>query len=764
MTDFSHSPAPPATDEAVARAWAKQTRTASDDRYRALFREVDAGFCVVEVKFEGETAVDYVFLDTNPAFERQTGLGDALGRSARELVPELEQHWYDTYGRVAKTGEAIRFEHGSAPMRRWFDVHAFRVGDPEKCQVAILFDEISERRNSDLALRESEERLQHALSAGSGIGTWDWDIVGDRVTSDERFARLYGVDPAMAQAGAPLATFFKGIHPGDAPRIREAIDECLRTAGVFSQEYRLLLADGGVRWVAAQGQCKFDPDGRPFRFPGVSFDITTRKNAESRQAVLLLLSDRLRDLSDPSDIAFAASQTLGEALDVSRVGYGIIDKATETITIARDWNARGIRSLAGVLNFRDYGTYIEDLKRGETVVFANADLDPRTRESAAALKAISACAVINLPVVERGRFVALLYVNHAQPRPWTDADLILVREVADRVHAATERLRAEQRRRESEEQFRVFAQAVPDQIWAARADGHLYWFNDKVYAYCGEPQGSLEGVGEWGRILHPDDRESAGEAWMRALATHSIYEAEFRIRRADGVYRWFLARAEPVRTPDGSVTSWVGTNTDIDDRKRQSAELARLNDTLEEQVAARTRELMIAEEALRQSQKMEAVGQLTGGLAHDFNNLLTGITGSLELLTTRLAQGRFNDVERYTSAAQGAARRAAALTHRLLAFSRRQTLDPRPTGVNALIAGMEELVRRTVGPQIEVEVVGAAGLWPTLVDANQLENALLNLCINARDAMPDGGRLTIETANRWLDARAAAERDLAPGQ
>ncbi len=174
--------------------------------------------------------------------------------------------------------------------------------------------------------------------------------------------------------------------------------------------------------------------------------------------------------------------------------------------------------------------------------------------------------------------------------------------------------------------------------------------------------------------------------------------------------------------------------------------------------------LQHAEERLRQSQRMEAVGQLTGGLAHDFNNLLTGITGSLELMQTRVAQGRLVDVDRYVRAAQGAARRAAALTHRLLAFSRRQTLDPKPTNVNRLICGMEELIRRTVGPAVAVEVVGAAGLWTTLVDPNQLDNARLNLSINARDAMPGGARLAIETRNKGLDTRAARERDLSPGQ
>lgn len=173
---------------------------------------------------------------------------------------------------------------------------------------------------------------------------------------------------------------------------------------------------------------------------------------------------------------------------------------------------------------------------------------------------------------------------------------------------------------------------------------------------------------------------------------------------------------------------------------------------------------MVAEAHLRQAQKMEAVGQLTGGLAHDFNNMLTGISGAIEMMQVRVAQGRIGDLDRYATAALGATRRAAALTHRLLAFSRRQTLDPKPTDVNRLIADLSDLIQRTVGPGVTLEVVGAAGIWPAMVDPNQLENAILNLCINARDAMPEGGRITIETANRWLDQRSARERDLEPGQ
>ncbi len=337
------------------------------------------------------------------------------------------------------------------------------------------------------------------------------------------------------------------------------------------------------------------------------------------------------------------------------------------------------------------------------------------------------------------------------------------RQVAVLFQDISARKRAEVAVRQSEEQFRVFAQTVPNHVWASRPDGSLYWFNERVYSYAGGDAGTLDGS-SWTAIVHPDDLPEAGAAWADSLASGHVYETEFRIRRHDGAYRWFLVRAEPVRDADGIIQNWIGTNTDIHHSRRQAVELETLAATLEQQVQERTGELMAVEEALRQSQKMEAVGQLTGGLAHDFNNLLAGITGSLELLGRRIAQGRTAEVERYVTAAQGAAKRATALTHRLLAFSRRQTLDPKPTDANRLVAGMDDLIRRTMGPEIGIEVVAAAGLWPTLVDPNQLENALLNLCINARDAMPDGGKLTIETGNRWMDARAARERDMPPGQ
>ncbi|TWF59211.1 response regulator [Neorhizobium alkalisoli] len=271
--------------------------------------------------------------------------------------------------------------------------------------------------------------------------------------------------------------------------------------------------------------------------------------------------------------------------------------------------------------------------------------------------------------------------------------------------------------------------------------------------------------------VHPDDQAGLAAAIGKALKAGGPYAHQYRTRRLDGNYYWLEANGRVDLGPDGKALAFPGVLIDIEarraveeERDRALAELRTLTETLEQRVEERTDALMHAEEALRQAQKMEAVGQLTGGLAHDFNNILAGISGSLELMKTRLAQGRLVDIDRYLTGAQGAVKRASGLTQRLLAFSRRQTLDPKPSNINRIIAGMHDLITRSVGPGIEVETAAAGGLWTAFVDIGQLENALLNLCINARDAMPNGGKLTVETGNRWLDERAARERGVEPGQ
>ena len=495
---------------------------------------------------------------------------------------------------------------------------------------AALMAELTGR----LHIQEEREReMAYAMRAGQ-FGTWSLEFAGMEFTASETCKALFG---RAAGNSFTYADRIAAILPEDRGLVEAALQRVVEEHADYDVTFRIARPDGAVRWLTSRGQAFVDARGRPLRMAGVSRDVTVEHRADRMRAALIELSDIFRREADPDEIGFAVAELIGRTLDVSRAGYGLIDRRAETIVIARDWNAPDIRSLAGTLHFRDFGSYIDDLKQGRTAIVTDARLDGRTRGTAAALEAISARAFVNMPLTEHDGLVALFYLNHAKPREWPEDELSFIRDVAERTREATERRRAENA-------------------------------------------------------------------------------------------------------------------------------LARLAASLESQVQQRTQDLMAVEAALRQSQKMEAVGQLTGGLAHDFNNLLTAVTGSLELLQTRVAQGRIKDVDRYVNAAQAAAKRAAALTHRLLAFSRRQTLDPKPTDMNRLAAGMQELVQRTVGPAITVERMEAAGLWPTLVDPGQLENALLNLCINARDALPEGGTITVETSNRWMDERTARERELPPGQ
>jgi PAS domain S-box-containing protein len=311
----------------------------------------------------------------------------------------------------------------------------------------------------------------------------------------------------------------------------------------------------------------------------------------------------------------------------------------------------------------------------------------------------------------------------------------------------SERRLAQEALRRSEEQFKLLVQGVSDySIYMLDPDGRVTNWNLGAQRITGYRPDEI--IGEhFSRFYTDEDREQgAPQTALETAARVGRFEKEgWRVRK-DGTQFFAHVVIDAIRDDSGKLIGFAKITRDITEQKETQ------------------RALEEARDALFQAQKMEAIGQLTGGLAHDFNNLLAGISGCHQLMESRLAQGRFKDLDRYLSVAQASAKRAAALTHRLLAFSRRQTLDPKPTDVNRLIAGMDELIRRTVGPSIAVETVAAGGLWRTLIDPNQLENAYLNLCINARDAMPDGGRLTVETANKWLDNQAARERDLPPGQ
>jgi len=533
----------------------------------------------------------------------------ALGRKASEVWADIWDIIEPQLARVMETGEGFSVTDQMLPMKRGgrvqrthWDYSFAPIFDESGQKVLGIFNQGNEttaRITAERALRASEQRLEYALGAANTVGTWDWDVPENRVTADQRFANLYGVDPALASAGVPIEDFFRNIHPDDIANAQAAIEHAMRTGDPFSVEYRLLQRDGSFRWVAAHGRPALAPDGTCLRFPGVSFDIT-------------------------------------------------------------------------------------ELKRSEALL------------------------------------------------------------------------------RESEARFRAITNSIDQMIWSTRPDGFHDYYNQRWYDFTGVPEGSTDGA-EWNGMFHPDDQERAWAVWRHCLATGEPYHIEYRLRHRSGAYRWVLGRAQAVRDEHGEITRWFGTCTDIQEIVDAREVLAKSREELEQAVRDRTAELMQAEEQLRQVQKMEAIGQLTGGIAHDFNNMLAVILGGLNLMERRLARGE-TDLQRYIDGAKDGAMRASALTQRLLAFSRRQPLEPKIIEPNRLVSGMTELLVRTLGEHIEIETVLGAGAWPVNADVSQLENVILNLAVNARDAMPGGGKLTIETANAYLAEEYAREHDLPPGQ
>jgi len=785
-------------------------------------------------------------------------LGDkhpwALGRPAREVWWEVWEQIEPVHRAIlAAEAPAIFAEDMLLRIRRrgaaWEDAY-FTLGySAIEDQAAptgvggilVTAVETTDRVAADRELRASEERYELALSAAGAIGTWDWDILADRVIGNAQFAALYSLDPARAAAGEPGAAFIAGIHPDDRERVRAEIDRSIATGCDLSSEYRLGERNGRPVWVFARGRLHSETAGKARRFLGAIVDITDRKCTEEA------LNDNrsfLNDVLKSSGEAFYALDRQGRTLLCNRAFLSMLGFGSEEEVVGR--------KLHDVIHHtHPDGSHYDQADC--PIYICAASGKPAHVEQECLFRANGEAFPVEYwvnPIYREG-------VHHGAICTFVDI---------------TERKAVEAELARSEAEFRTFAQAMPNHVWASQPDGRLNWFNERVYEYSGAARGSLDGAG-WADIVHPDDRAAASERWGAALQSGEPYQAEFRVRRSDGAYRWHIARALPIRDGHGRIERWIGTNTDIEEERRAARALAALNATLEqrvaEQAAERDRlwqtsrdllvvveaegtfraanpawtsvlgwlpqevvgqnhlafvhpedrpraqaaldrgvaaslevrclhrdgsfrwiswsaasengllyangrhitaekeaaaELLKAQEALRQSQKMEAVGQLTGGIAHDFNNMLAVMVGSLELLGRRLAGGDAR-AQRYLDAATDAARRASQLTQRLLAFSRQQPLQPAAVDANKIVAGMADLLRHSIGADVRLETVFSGGLWRTFVDPNQLENIVLNLAVNARDAMPEGGRLTIETQNAHLDDRyAAAHPGTIPGQ
>lgn len=324
-----------------------------------------------------------------------------------------------------------------------------------------------------------------------------------------------------------------------------------------------------------------------------------------------------------------------------------------------------------------------------------------------------------------------------------------VRRALEEAAIRQERQRAESALRTAEANFATLVNAMPQICWMADPDGQVVWFNDRWYAYTGSKPEEMAEYG-WRKLHHPDILPVAMANWRAALISGQPFEMTFPLKGADSSYRPFLTRAEPVKDEHGTVLRWLGTSTDVSAQQAAEEALRSLNDTLEHRVVDALAERERAYAHLTEVQKLETIGQLTGGVAHDFNNLLTPIIGNLDMLKRRIpADPR---TERLLTGALQAAERAQTLVQRLLAFARRQVLDLKSVDLPAMLANAAELIARSIGPSIELQVHCDPDLPAARVDENQLELGLLNLAVNARDAMPHGGVLTINADAQLVDA------------
>ena len=556
--------------------------------------------------------------------------------------------------------------------------------------------------NAERRLRESEARATGLLE-GMAEGFLMLDPAF-RITQMNGEGLRLDRRPASAILGRPLWEVYPGTEGEEIGTLyRRAMAERVPV----SLTHCYAFPEGDVRWLEMRAHPLLD-GGLAVFYRDVSDRVRHVEELRRSEAELRLVADNLPEL-----IAF---------IDTDLV-YRFVNEAY------RPWFGIGPEDIVGRRVVDVVGPY---------------ELERRLPNIRRALAGEEVRVELDWPHADgRERVADIRYIPRRDARGLVDGFYAFVIDVTDRKRAEgslrsmNESLsrQVEAHMRERERMWRI----TPDMLLVARVDGRIAAVNPAWTTALGWTEDELVDR-NFLDLVHPDDRNATLSALGRLSEGGNVPRFENRYRTREGGYRWLSWTAAPEAGHVHAIARDVQS-------EREASEALRL-----------------AEEALRQSQKMEAVGQLTGGLAHDFNNLLTGISGSLEMLQSRLAQGRLADVDRYVAAAQGASKRAAALTHRLLAFSRRQTLDPKPTEVNRLVAGMEELIRRTVGPTVDIEVRGGVGLWPAMVDGNQLENALLNLCIIARDAMPGGGRIVIETANRVMDERAARERDLPPGE
>ncbi|TDH59732.1 PAS domain S-box protein [Dankookia rubra] len=673
--------------------------------------------------------------------ERSEGLRGLLGFGPEEV--EATDAWWgtrmhpDDRAARASLGDRVRTCAGDrfiaeARMRHrdghWVDVLdsslVIRGPDGRPTRVVGSSVDVTARKRAETALRESEERLRRVLETDA-VAVLFFSQDGVLIDANDIFLRMSGWSREEVEAGRlHWRTMTPPEWVADSDAQMEAV---VRTGRLGPYEKEYLRKDGSKAWMLFSGRDLGDGT-----IVEVAIDITGRKCTE---AALRESEERLRQFGN-------ASSDVLWIRDVDTLQWEYLTPAFEAI----------------------YGLGREEALRGDNLAGWAELILPEDREHA----------LSSIKQVGQGRRMIFEY----RIRRPSDGRVRWLRDTDFPIRDATGRVRriggvgqdvtalkeAEAALAGSEARLRTLVEGMPQLVWRSAPRGEWTWASSQWTAFTGLSEEASRGRG-WLQALHPDDQAGALMAWDR-VGEAGVFQVDYRLRHAEsGAWRWFWTRGLPVRDTLGNgAVEWLGTSTDVDDRVRARDTLARAAEVLEARVAERTAELMASEESLRQSHKMEAVGQLTGGIAHDFNNMLQGVAGGVEMARRRVGAGRAEEAERYLQAARDAVDRAAGLTRRLLAFARRQRLEPRSVDVDALVAGMADLIRRAVGPGISLKLRLRDGAGSVQCDPNELENVLLNLCINARDAMPEGGQLVVGTEDCFLSALdVVGQEGLAPG-
>jgi PAS domain S-box-containing protein len=574
-------------------------------------------------------------------------------------------------------------------------------------------------------LRAGEEHLKIALEI-AGISLWDWDFRTGAVT---RPYELAPGDLIPDKLGSTDQEFLQAIHPDDRPAVEKALERVLREDAPLEVEFRVQVSDGSIRWREGKGRLIRDAAGKPLRLRGIGRDITKRKQAE---AALRDSEERFRQLAENvGEVFWMSDLGLTQNLYISPA-YEHVWGRTRASLYA---NPRSFMEAVHPDDRQRVAAKVEEQRAGRPtdieyrIIHSDGSIRwvrdrgfPIRNESGQAYRVVGvATDVTRLKAAE----AAIRRAHDSLEQEVGKRTAELSQANAQLQAEIRERRRTEEALRRAEAKYRSIFENATEGIYQTTPDGRYLSANPALARIDGfdSAEELLAQVTDIAGQLYVDPQRRA--EFARLLESQGfVRDFESQIHRRDGAKIWVSENARAVRDAAGKLLYFEGTVRDITERKQ-------------------------LEEQLRQAQKMEAIGRLAGGVAHDFNNLLTGIIGYTDLLMT----GRGADDPMYEDLSQikRAGERAAALTGQLLAFSRRQILAPRVLDINSVVADMEKMLRRVLGEDIELVTRLAPHLDPVRADPGQIEQVILNLAVNARDAMPQGGRLTLSTATAVPD-------------